>query len=261
VSGGAIDLNCDLGEDAAEAARDAALLAVVSSANVACGGHAGDEESMRRVVRAAAGLGVAVGAHPGYPDRAHFGRRDLELEPRRIADTVEAQILALRAIAAGEGVALAHVKPHGALYNRAAGEARVAVAIAAGVARVDARLPIFGLAGSLALEVWRRAGVPAVAEAFADRRYEADGTLRSRRHPDALIMDPAAAAEQAVRLAGEGWVEAAGAVRVAIRASTLCIHADTPGAVAIASAVRRALAEAGIAVRPLAAGPGAAAGR
>ncbi len=254
MNGRAIDFNCDLGEDPAEAARDEALLAIVTSANVACGGHAGDEESMRRVVRAAARLGVAVGAHPGYPDREHFGRRGLELTAAEIADTVSAQVLALRDIAAREGIALSHVKPHGALYNRAAGDARLAAAIAAGVARVDARLPLYGLAGSAALEVWRRAGFLTVAEAFADRRYEADGTLRSRAHGDALIADPAAAAEQAVRLAAEGWTEPAGGGRIAVEAGTLCIHSDTPGALAIASAVRRALEAAGVEVRASRAG-------
>jgi UPF0271 protein len=245
----AIDLNCDLGEDPGAAERDAALLEIVTSANVACGGHAGDAESMRRTVRAAMKFGAAVGAHPGYPDREHFGRRELDASPAEIAAFVASQIAALRTIAAEAGAALRHVKPHGALYNRAAGDPEVAAAIAEGVVRVDAGLVICGLAGSSALEIWQRAGLGTIAEGFADRRYEADGTLRSRRHADALITDPEAAAAQSVRLAAEGWVESASGARVAVAVGSLCVHSDTPGALEIAAAVRRALEAAGIVVR------------
>lgn len=243
-----IDLNCDLGEDPAETERDVALLGLVSSANVACGGHAGSAEAMAHFARAAAARGVALGAHPGYPDREHFGRRELALGTAAIADTVEAQVLALREIATREGVSLRHVKPHGALYNRAAADPRVAAAIAEGVGRVDGRLPIYGLAGSPGLLFWRQAGVPAVAEAFADRRYEADGSLRSRRHDDALITDPADAAAQAVSIAVNGWLEPRAGGRLAVETGTLCVHSDTPGSLAVARAVRTALEAAGVAV-------------
>lgn len=244
-----IDLNCDLGEEPMATERDEALLGLVSSVNVACGGHAGDAETMAHFARAAGVLGVALGAHPGYPDREHFGRRELGLGTAAIADIVEAQVLALRAVAARAGVALRHVKPHGALYNRAAADPRIAAAIAEGAARIDGRLPIYGLAGSPGLLFWRQAGVPAVAEAFADRRYEADGSLRSRRHDDALITDPAEAAAQAVRIAVGGWLEPRGGGRFAIGAATLCVHSDTPGSLAVARAVRAALEASGVAVR------------
>jgi UPF0271 protein len=243
-----VDLNCDLGEDPTAIERDEALLGLVSSANVACGGHAGSAQTMAHFARAAAARGVALGAHPGYPDREHFGRRELGLGTSAIADAVAAQVLALRTIASREGVALRHVKPHGALYNRAAADPRVAAAIAEGAARVDGRLPIYGLAGSPGLLFWRQAGVPAVAEAFADRRYEADGSLRSRRHDDALITDPADAAAQAVSIATGGWLEPCGGGRLAVEAATLCVHSDTPGSLAVARAVRAALEAAGVAV-------------
>jgi UPF0271 protein len=204
---------------------------------------------MAHFARAAGARGVALGAHPGYPDREHFGRRELALGPAEIADTVATQILALREIAAREGAALRHVKPHGALYNRAAADSLVAAAIAEGVRRVDPGLPIYGLAGSPGLEFWRRAGVPAVPEAFADRRYEADGALRSRAQADALIADPAAAAAQSLSIARLGSVEPRGGGRLAVEARTLCIHSDTPGALNIARAVRAALEAAGIAIR------------
>jgi UPF0271 protein len=245
----AIDLNCDLGEDPAATERDEALLGLVSSANVACGGHAGSAEAMEHFARAAGARGVALGAHPGYPDREHLGRRELALGPSEIADAVAAQVLALRDIAAREGVALHHVKPHGALYNRAAADAPVAAAIAEGVRWVDPRLPIYGLAGSPGLEFWRRAGVPVVPEAFADRRYEADGALRSRLQADALIVDPAAAGVQALGIARDGLLEPRGGGRLAVEARSLCIHSDTPGALSIARAVRAALEAAGIAIR------------
>jgi UPF0271 protein len=236
-----IDLNCDLGEEPGERARDEELLALVSSVNVACGGHAGDAASMEHFARAAARLGVALGAHPSYPDREHFGRRELELGALEIAAGVAAQIGALREVAASCGTELRHVKPHGALYNRAARDESVAVAIGEAVRRIDPRLPVYGLAGSAALAVWRGMSLPVVAEAFADRRYEGDGTLRARRQDDALITDPAAAARQAVAIAVENRIDTAGG-RVDVAAQSICVHADTPGSPAILRAVRAALA-------------------
>ncbi len=219
-----IDLNCDMGELADEA-LESALMEYITSANVACGGHAGDEETMRRTVNLARRFGVAVGAHPGYPDRANFGRIEMTLPAEEIAATVYRQIAALAAIAGS----LAHVKPHGALYNVAAKNREVARAIAEGAAHFSKDLILVGLAGSAMLDEWRAMGFRVAAEGFADRRYEPDGSLRPRKFADALITDPAAAAAQAIRMAGEGRVE------------TICIHSDTPGSLAIMRAVSAGL--------------------
>jgi UPF0271 protein len=219
-----IDLNCDLGE-LPDAALEEALMAHISSANVACGGHAGDAPTMRGTVELARRYGVAVGAHPGYPDRPNFGRLPLALSAEQIAETVYQQIQALAAIAGH----LAHVKPHGALYNVAASNPDVARAIAEGVARFTKDLVLVGLAGSVMLDVWREMGFRVAAEGFADRRYQPDGSLRSRQFPDALITQPDEAAAQALRLARQGQVQ------------TICVHGDTPGSVEIVAAVARAL--------------------
>ena len=222
-----IDLNCDMGE-LADAAHEAALMEHVTSANVACGGHAGDEEMMERTVRLALQRGVRIGAHPGYPDRANFGRLELPMTAAEIERTVTEQIERLQSVVRRLGGEIVHVKPHGALYNVAVKNGDVARAIGAAVRGWNAAVPIFGLAGSPMLDVWREMGLRPVGEAFADRRYETDGTLRNRKFPDALITEPAAAAAQAVRLAREG-------------AETICVHGDTPGAVAILRACREAL--------------------
>jgi 5-oxoprolinase (ATP-hydrolysing) subunit A len=240
----AIDLNCDLGEvpELIAGGVDEALLEVVSSANVACGGHAGDAATMELTLRAAERHGVAAGAHPSYPDREGFGRRELVAAPADVEAFVFLQIHALASVAAKLGLGLSHVKPHGALYHAAGRDPAVAAAIARAAARVDPALVLVGLAGSPALAAWRALGFRVAGEAFADRRYEPDGSLRARSRPGALITDPAAAADQAVRLAtGRG----------AAVAETLCLHGDTPGAVAIARAVRAALEHAGVQVRAL----------
>jgi UPF0271 protein len=258
-----IDLNCDMGEIAAliEDGTQDALMEHVTSVNVACGGHAGDDDTMAATVAAARWRGLAVGAHPGYPDRAHFGRRALALSPDAVAASVEEQVARLRDVAARLGVRLGHVKPHGALYNQAAGDPALALAIARGVDRAlvgaASGIVLVGLAGSRCLEVWAREGYAVAPEAFADRRYEADGTLRSRALPGALLDAPEDAAAQALALARDGAVTALDGRRVAVAATTLCIHGDTPGAVAIAVAVARRLAAAGVVV----AGPPAPAPR
>ena len=221
-----IDINCDMGEipeDIYGGAQEA-LLAYVTSINVACGGHAGDERSMRTTVEQALRHKVSVGAHPSYVDIANFGRTELNLPSEQISQDVFRQVRALAAIHRPS-----HVKPHGALYNQAARDARVAQAIAEGVARWSKDVVLMGLAGSLSLEVYQSAGFRTLAEAFADRRYEADGSLRSRKLPGALIEDPQQAAAQAVEIARSG------------KAQSICIHGDTPGAVNIARAVREAL--------------------
>jgi len=251
-----IDLNCDMGEIAAliEDGTQDLLMEHVTSVNVACGGHAGDDDTMAATIAAARRRGLAVGAHPGYPDPAHFGRRALTLSSDAVAASVEEQVARLREIAARLGVRLGHVKPHGALYNQAADDPALALAIAAGVDRALAGagegaasgVVLVGLAGSRCLEVWRREGYAVAPEAFADRRYEADGRLRSRALPGALLDTPEDAAGQALALARDGMVTTFDGRRVAVAATTLCIHSDTPGAVAIALAVARRLAAAGI---------------
>jgi UPF0271 protein len=187
-----------------------------------------------------------VGAHPGYADRANFGRLELQLPPQVIADSVFQQVQTFAAIAAECGARVTHVKAHGALYNQAARDRAVAGAIADGVARWSRDVALVGLAGSLMLDVFREAGFRVAAEAFADRRYEADGSLRSRKFEDALIRDPAKAGQQALRIAERGTVVACGGAEVAANAQTICIHGDTPGAPAIAAAVAETLRQAGV---------------
>ncbi|HXS94963.1 MAG TPA: 5-oxoprolinase subunit PxpA [Candidatus Limnocylindrales bacterium] len=223
-----IDLNCDMGE-LEDSAHEAALMAYITSANVACGAHAGDDAIMDRTVLMALHRGVKIGAHPGYPDRPNFGRLEMPLSPEEIAATVHQQILRLEAIVKRLGGSIAHVKPHGALYNVAVKNAGVARAIGEGVARWNAGALVFGLAGSPMLDVWRGMGLTPAGEGFADRRYEPDGTLRNRKFDDALIKVPAEAAAQAVRLAESGNVQ------------TICVHGDTPGSVEILRACREAL--------------------
>ena len=223
-----IDLNCDMGE-LEDAPHEAALMAYITSANIACGGHAGDAQTMERTARLALERGVRIGAHPGYPDRENFGRLEIAMTPEAIADTVHAQIARLDEVVRRLGGVIVHVKPHGALYNVAVRNPEVARAIALGVARWSPRCTLFGLAASPMLDVWRTMGMTVAGEAFADRRYEPDGALRSRKFPDALITDPQEAAAQALRFARQGL------------ADTICVHGDTPGSVAILQACREAL--------------------
>jgi UPF0271 protein len=230
-----IDLNCDIGESfgAWSMGDDAALLDVVSSANVACGFHAGDPTIIDATVRAAAQRGVAIGAHPSYPDLAGFGRRSMNLSSEDIESGVLYQIAALAGIARANGAALHHVKPHGALYNDAARNAPLAEAIARAIARFDASLLLVGLPDSALLAAGKAAGLRTAGEGFCDRAYEPDGSLRSRLRDGAVFTDPAQAAHQAVLLARSE------------RVKTLCIHGDTPGAPRIALAVCAALRDAG----------------
>ena len=245
-----IDLNADVGEIPAALAdgSEERLLRLVTSANIACGGHAGTAASMRAVVAIAERLGVAIGAHPGYPDPENFGRIDMQMAPAAIAATVTSQVAAL--VAAGARVR--HVKPHGALYNVAAKNAAVAAAIAAGVQAWRDDIVLVGLAGSTMLDVWEKAGFRVAGEAFADRAYEPDGTLRARHHPDALITDPAVAARQAVEIVENHRAMSVAGTPVEVSARTLCVHGDTPGALDIVQAIRAAFAAHGIEVRSLA---------
>lgn len=251
-----IDLNCDMGEmpEAIADGTQESLMPFLTSVNVACGGHAGDERTMRATIEQALRWKLAVGAHPGYPDRAHFGRLRLDLPPEAVEVAVFGQVETLARVAAGCGARLTHVKAHGALYNQAAQDRALAAAIARGVARSSRRVVLVGLAGSPMLQVFRAEGFLVAAEAFADRRYEPDGSLRSRNSEDALIRDPSEAALQAARLLERGAVIASDGSEVQVAAQTLCIHGDTPGAREIAAAVAGTLREAGVSLRSLAQG-------
>jgi 5-oxoprolinase (ATP-hydrolysing) subunit A len=243
-----IDLNCDMGElpEAIADGTQEELLRSITSANVACGGHAGDEQTMRITIEQAIRHGVAIGAHPGYPDRENFGRLELKISTQDVADSVFEQVRALAKIAESCGAQVVHVKPHGALYNQAVRNRELAQAIADGVARWRRDVVLVGLAGSPMLEVFREAGFAVAAEAFADRRYEPDGTLRSRKFEDALIRDPEMAARQALGMVERGLVTASDGNEVSLDPQTICIHGDTPGATKIAAEVARALSGAGI---------------
>jgi UPF0271 protein len=249
-----IDLNCDMGEvpEAIADGTQESLMPSLTSVNIACGGHAGDEQTMRTTIEQALRWKLALGAHPGYPDRANFGRLELQMPAEAIADSVFDQIHTLADVAARYGVSLAHVKPHGALYNQAAHNRVLAAAIAKGVARWRGDVVLMGLAGSQMLEVFRDAGFAAAAEAFADRRYEPDGTLRSRKFDDALIPDPEEAARQALSIVQRGTVIACDGTEVSLNAQTICIHGDTPGAPKIAATVAQTLRQAGVTLSALA---------
>lgn len=249
----AIDLNCDLGESfgAYRIGNDEALMGLITSANIACGYHAGDPLTMDRTVRLAVERGVAIGAHPGFPDLVGFGRRPMHLRPAEIENDILYQVGALAAFARAAGRPLTHVKPHGALYNMASADIEIARAVAQGVARADPELILVGLAGSALIQAAQERGLRAAREAFADRAYEADGTLRSRGLPGAVHRDPQVAAAQAVQIARYGYVTAISGERVPLEADTLCIHGDTPEAVEIARAIRCKLEQAGIQVAPL----------
>ncbi|NNJ09515.1 LamB/YcsF family protein [Chloroflexales bacterium ZM16-3] len=247
----AIDLNCDCGESFGPwpMGDDTAVLPHVTSANVACGGHAGDPTTMRQTVRLCKALGVAIGAHPGYPDMQGFGRRSIPMAPAEIEDLVLTQIGALHAIARAEGVELRHVKAHGALYNDAARTPLIAQAIARAVAAFSQDLVLVGLAGSALIDAGHAAGLRVAREAFADRAYEPDGSLRSRSLPDAMITDPARNLQQAISISARGFALSVTGIQVPVQADTLCIHGDTPGAAARAAALRAGLAAAGVEVR------------
>ena len=223
-----------------------ALMRSITSANIACGGHAGDEETMRLTIEQAVRFGVEIGAHPGYADRENFGRLELNLSAAEVANSVYEQVRALAQVAANCGARVVHVKPHGALYNQAVRSRELAGAISEGVARWNREVVLVGLAGSPMLEVFREAGFAVAAEAFADRRYEPDGTLRSRKFEDALIRNPESAARQALGMVERGVVRASDGSDVAVSAQTICIHGDTPGSPAIAAEVARVLRESGV---------------
>ena len=248
-----MDLNCDMGELPAMLAdgTQEMLMRFVTSANVACGGHAGDEAMMRATIEQALRHGVSIGAHPGYGDRENLGRRELQLTPEEIRDCVYRQVMALAEVATKCVARISHVKAHGALYNQATRDRTIARAIAEGVRQWRQDVVMVGLAGSVMLDEFRATGFRVAAEAFADRRYEKDGSLRARKFRDALLGKPEDAAKQAVGIAqGRGALTREGEA-VPIEAQTICIHGDTPGAARIARTVRETLEDAGVRIQAL----------
>ena len=247
----AVDLNADLGESFGRwsLGDDTAMLGLVTSANIACGFHAGDPTTLLEVCRAAAAAGVAVGAQVGYRDLAGFGRRFIDVSPTDLTADVVYQIGALDALARAAGTRVSYVKPHGALYNAVVGHEVQAAALVDAVRLVGGSLPLVGLPGSISLRLAERAGLPTVVEAFADRAYAADGALVPRTHPAAVLHDVDAVATRVVRLVVEGVVEAVDGSLLQVRADSVCVHGDTPGAVSLATGVRRGLEAAGVRLR------------
>ncbi len=248
-----IDINSDLGESfgAYTIGNDERLMRSITSANVAAGFHAGDPSVLRDTIRLAQAHGVAVGAHPGFPDLVGFGRRELNVTPKEAEDFVLYQVAAVLGVAAAEGVRVQHVKPHGALFNMAVRNAELADAIARAVAAIDRSLILFGLPGSEILRAGRAAGLRVAAEIFADRAYEPDGSLMSRRKPGAVIHDAATVVSRAVKMVKDRSVIASDGSVVALDAETICVHGDTPGSDALAASIRPGCESAGIIVNAI----------
>lgn len=247
-----IDLNSDLGEGFGQwtVGDDDALLDLVTSANIACGFHAGDPTVLRRTCERAAERGVVIGAQVGYRDLAGFGRRFIDMDPHDLTNDVLYQIGALEAFARVAGTTVSYVKPHGALYNTIVHHEAQAAAVVEAVRRYDPGLAVLGLPGSVWLRLAEEAGLAVVAEAFADRAYTPEGTLASRREPDAVLHDPEAVAARCVRLATRGEIEAVDGSVIPVQAGSVCVHGDSPGAVQVAAAVRRGLEEVGVQIAP-----------
>ncbi|GGE24138.1 UPF0271 protein YcsF [Marinithermofilum abyssi] len=246
-----VDLNSDLGESfgAYTIGQDEAVLEYVSSANIACGYHAGDHNVIRKTVKLAAAKGVGLGAHPGLPDRLGFGRRYMSVDPEDVFNMVVYQVGAVKAFAELEGECLQHVKPHGALFNMAGKDPVIARAIAEAVAAVDKHLILFGLAGSCLIEAGRTAGLRVANEVFADRTYQPDGTLTPRTDPQALIHDPDEAVERVIHMVTEGKVTAVDGTDVDLQADTVCVHGDEPQALAFVQRLAQRLQEQGIRIQ------------
>lgn len=248
-----IDINSDMGESfgAYTIGHDAGLMTSITSANVAAGFHAGDPSVLRGTIRTAKAHGVAVGAHPGFPDLVGFGRRELNVTAAEAEDFVLYQIAAVAGVAAAEGVRLQHVKPHGALFNMAVRNAELAAAIARAVAAFDRSLILFGLPGSEILTAGRAAGLAVAAEVFADRAYEHDGTLASRRKPGSVIHDVNAVVARAVRMVTDKTVVAVDGSVIPLQADTICVHGDTPDSDQLAANIRAGLERAGVTVKAI----------
>lgn len=249
-----IDLNSDLGESFGAWAMgdDATMLGIVTSANVACGFHAGDPAGILATLKAAAAQGVSVGAHVAYPDLAGFGRRNMDIASADLVADIVYQIGALQGLAAAAGTTVRYVKPHGALYNTIAQDARQAGDVIKAIQAIDPGLALVVLAGSPLVGWAEEAGLRVVAEAFADRGYTPQGTLVSRREPGAVLHDPELVARRMLRLVTEGVVEAIDGSLARVRADSICVHGDSPGAVAMAVEVRRTLEQAGVTLRAFA---------
>src|SRR4051794_18816287 len=249
-----IDLNCDLGESfgAYTIGADEAVMGSITSANVACGYHGGDPGVMRRTIRLAREAGVAVGAHPGFPDLVGFGRREMRMTPQEVEDMVLYQVGALAGIAQSEGIRLSHVKAHGALYNMAVKDAAVAAAIARAVAAFDPGLIFFALRGSELARAGTAARLQVALEGFADRAYERDGSLTPRSRAGAIIQGVDEVVARAVQMIVDGTVVTTAQTTLSVRIDTLCTHGDTPGAQALTRALRSALGQAGVTVEPIA---------
>lgn len=251
-----IDLNCDMGESfgAWQMGRDSEVMGSITSANIACGFHGGDPQVMRQTVRLAKQHGVAVGVHPGLPDLVGFGRREMKVTPSELEDMMLYQIGALAAIAAVEGVRLQHVKPHGALYNMTAAEPDLADAVARAVAAFDRELILLGLPASALIRAGEKAGLRTAGEAFADRAYEPNGSLASRRKAGSVIHDPETVVTRAVRMVTEGGVVATDGSWLPLEVETICTHGDTPGAENLVRRLRAALVTHGVTVAPMGGG-------
>ncbi|WP_460798352.1 LamB/YcsF family protein [Microbacterium sp. GXF0217] len=249
-----IDLNADLGENEPQriVSDDAGMLDLVTSANVSCGFHAGTPEGIRATLAEAVRRGVVIGAHPGYPDRENFGRVAMQMDPTVLQAQVEYQLGALSALADAVGGSVAYIKPHGALYNTIVRDESQARAVVAAVRAVAPRLVLLGLAGGIVLDIAERAGLAVAAEAFADRAYLPDGALVPRTRQDAVLHDPAVIGERMVRLATEGLIRAVDGTDIALSAQSICVHGDSPGAVAMAAETKRMLTTAGIGIAPFA---------
>lgn len=246
-----MDLNSDMGELPgliADGTQDK-IMGVVSSINVSCGAHAGDDATLGATLAAAKAHRLAVGAHPGYPDRANFGRKAMSLSDEAVSQTTFEQLTHLATLAKSAGIDLAHIKPHGALYHEIASRPSIAEAFCRGVSRFSRTLVVVGFANSIGLQIARAGGFPTAAEAFIDRRYEADGTLRARSAPGALLATPEAALAQALEIVQHRRVTA-GPRPIPLSADTLCVHSDTPGSAVLATSVAMALRNAGIDIRP-----------
>lgn len=245
-----IDLNADAGESFGRytLGDDAGLMRVATSVSVACGWHAGDPRVIRTTIALARDAGVSVGAHPSFPDLQGFGRREMQMAPGDLRDAVIYQVAAVAGLAAAEGVQLHHVKPHGALYNMACRDPRLAEAIVDAVASFDRALAIYGLPGSALMRGAATAGLPVMPEGFVDRQYEADGALTPRTHPDAVIHDADEAARRALHWMQTGALVARTGERLSLPVAALCVHGDTFGAVALAARVRETLEAAGVLV-------------
>jgi UPF0271 protein len=248
-----IDINSDMGESfgAYSIGHDAGLMKAITSANVAAGFHAGDPSVLRDTIRAAKQHGVAVGAHPGFPDLVGFGRRELNVTPREAEDMVLYQVAAVAGVAAAEGVKVQHVKPHGALFNMAVRNPELSAAIARAVAAFDRGLILFGLPGSEIVAAGSAAGLRVASEVFADRAYEPDGSLASRRKPNSVIHDAEAVVARAVRMVKDHTVVAVDGSIVKLDADTICVHGDTPGSDQLAAKIRAGLEAAGVTVKAI----------